>query len=147
MQQQVLAVPGRRGLAVLDAEAGDQFGRRSGGHHGRGQQQKACATLTKPALCAVVLRGAEMIERLRGLPRAILHSPKNLAISIAMTAGLAKVSTSSICLGVRSGSDRGVALNVGKLSAGYQWVAATRADLLGAVRRSDIGSLQRARNS
>src|SRR6478735_5806323 len=29
-------------LAVLEAEAGDQFGRRLGGHHGRGQQQKAC---------------------------------------------------------------------------------------------------------
>ena len=30
-----------------------------------------------------------------------------------------------------SGSDRGIALNVGNLSAGYPWVAAIRADLLG----------------
>ena len=35
-------------LAVLEAEAGDQFGRRLGGHHGRGQQQKACG---HPADC------------------------------------------------------------------------------------------------
>jgi hypothetical protein len=41
-------------LAVFEAEAGDQFGRRLGGHHGRGKQQKArdhhadCTTHHRP---------------------------------------------------------------------------------------------------
>ena len=41
-------------LAVFEAEAGDQFGRQLGGHHGRGKQQKArdhhayCTTHHRP---------------------------------------------------------------------------------------------------